>query len=144
MTTIKTNEKTISLSTISRELCILLIWITVFYSVIIQYKFLMISNGMLILGLLVLATFILSLMGNRDSIKTLFSNESLWMLAFMLYLLPVGMITSPKSSSHITQWITSMEYMFMMIVISSLILKSGKESFHLLLLVVAIVLVPTG
>lgn len=95
---------------------------------------------MLILGFFVVATFILIYMSEPFIINEVFTQESCWMLAFMVYLLPLGWITSPATNAHLTQWMTSMEYLLIMIVISSLVMFSGTESFHLLLLLTAIFL----
>ncbi len=120
-----------------RKACIAIVWITVLYSQIIQYKFFMVSNGMLILGVFILTTYILAHTGEPFSVNGMIPKESIWMLAFMIYMLPLGWITSPNTSGHITQWIMIVEYLFVMIIISSLIMYSDTKSFHLLLLITA-------
>lgn len=140
MKTIRSQDNNQSLSFNDWIFCIVSIWITVFYSVIIQYKYIEIPNGMLILGLLVLLTFVFSCSRRGFTLERVFTRECWWMLAFMIYMLPIGMITSPDSSKHLAQWITSMEYMFMMIVISSVIMELGTDSFHIMLFLVAVAL----
>ncbi len=121
-----------------RKVCIAIVWITVLYSQIIQYKFFMVSNGMLILGILILITYILANAGEPFSVNRMIPKESIWMLAFMIYMLPLGWITAPNTNDHITQWIMIVEYLFVMIIISSLIMYSDTKSFHLLLLLTAL------
>lgn len=140
MKTIKEKKNLLSIPSLFRKVCVILVWITVLYSSVIQYKA-PISNGMLVLGLLVLGTFMLSQTGKGLDFKEVFTKESKWMLAFMIYMLPVGFVVAPVSSSHLSQWITSSEYLLMMIIVSSLIMSYGMESFHLLLLVIGVSLV---
>lgn len=118
--------------------CIAAIWITVIYSVIIQYAFIEIPKGMLILGALVLATYAFVCFTKTCNMDLIFTDEGLWMIGFMVYLLPVGLLLSLDPSRHVNQWITSMEYLFMMIVIASIIKDSGTISFIRLLFVVAV------
>ena len=140
MKTIKENGNESDYPSFFRGLCIAVMCATVLYAQIIQYKFFAISNGMLILGILLLITYMLAHMGRPFTFSMLFSKESAWVLAFFIYIFPLGWITSPNTSGHITQWITSIEYFFLMIILSSLIMHSGTETFHVLLLLVAIIM----
>ena len=117
------------------SLCIILVWITVLYSVIIQYTIIEIPKGMLVFGSFVLILFLFSLSHKAFNLDYIFTKESSWMLGFMVYMLFSGIITSPSIDNHLSQWITSLEYMFMMIVISAIIMNSGTESFHYMLLI---------
>ena len=133
MKTIIENNNKLTLSSLSRKACIVTIWAIVVYSLIIQYKYFVISNGILIMGMFMLLFFIISQTDRTFDINRIITKESALMIAFMLYILLVGLVFAPNKKSHITQWVTSLEYMFLMIVILSLILDSGMESFHLLL-----------
>ena len=141
MKTIIENNNKLTLSSLSRKACIVTIWAIVVYSLIIQYKYFVISNGILIMGMFMLLFFIISQTDRTFDINRIITKESALMIAFMLYILLVGLVFAPNKKSHITQWVTSFEYMLLMIVISSLIVNSGMESFHLLLLTVAIILI---
>lgn len=141
MSYIKTNEHNLSLLSLSGKLCVFFVWISVLYSSIIQYAFFRINNGMLILGVLVLAAFVISFVGKPFDFKMVFTSESIWMLAFMIYMLPIGFVVSPDISGHTSQWVSSFEYLFLLIVISSLIMCSGTDTFHILILISAIILV---
>ena len=139
--TIREKNDLMSFPSLCRKTCVILVWITVLYSLVIQYMFFAVSNGMMFLGLAVLAAFLLAQTGEGFSLKDVFTQESAWMFAFLLFMLPSGLITAPSSTSnHMTQWITCMEYMFLLIVVSSLVKQSGKDLFHLMLLVVAVML----
>lgn len=140
MRTTKLSYNTSSESSRGWLLCIISVWITIVYSVVIQYTLIEIPNGMLISGLLVLITYYISCLHKAFNIEFVFSKEALWIVGFMIYMLPVGMITSPDAGSHLNQWITSLEYMFMMIVISSIIMNSGTKSFYVMILAVAIIM----
>ena len=125
---------------LNRNMCIALVWLISYYSSIIQYKYIKIPNGMLLIGAAILVSYILSFSGGRTAIRDLLTDESILMLFFMAYMLIVGLVVAPDRSSHISQWIRCMEYLFIQIVIASLIKDSGTESFIALLLSVAIVL----
>lgn len=139
MKTIKEKKNVLTVPSLFRKACVLFIWITVLYSNVIQFKR-PVGNGMLLLGLFVFGTFLLSLTGEGLSLKDIFTKESKWMFAFMIYMLLVGFAVAPVTSTHITQWVSSFEYLLLMVVVSSLIKDSGMESFHLLFLVVGIIL----
>lgn len=115
-----------------RNACIVMIWCTVAYSSIIQNVLFQISNGMLILGAAVLVFFLVS---NRkiDFYETL-TTENRCMLYFMAYMLISGLLFSLNKNGHISQWITCMEYLFLQIVITSIIKDSGTDAFHYLLI----------
>ncbi len=140
MKTIRTQESVRSFSSNDWIFCVISVWITVFYSVIIQYKYKEIPNGMLITGMLVLATFIFTCTRQKFTLERIFTKECLWMIGFMIYMLPIGFFTSPDINDHVSQWVTGMEYMFMMIVLSSVIMDNGTDSFHVMLLIISIVL----
>ncbi len=139
MKTIKEKDNSLTFPILSRKMCVVFVWITVLYSSIIQFKY-PVSNGMLFLGLLVLGFFILAQTGRKLELRSLVTKESIWMIVFMLYMLPVGLVVAPVTSRHLTQWVTCLEYMFLMIVVSSLLMDSGMESFYLLLLVTGVIL----
>ena len=140
MKTIRLQENAPPLSSYDCILCIISIWITVFYSVIIQYKFIEIPSGMLILGLTVLVTFFLAHKNERITIDRMLTRENLWMIWFMVYMLVFGTLISADRNGHVTQWVTSVEYLFLQIVIASIIKDTGTNTFHCLLLVKAIAL----
>ena len=129
-----------AVSEISWILCITAIWLVVFYSSTIQHKILEIPNGMLLLGSAVVIFYILSNSDELLDLKSVFTPESIVMLAYMAYMLPMGFLFSPDLEQHTSQWIRSMEFMIIMIIISSVVLKSGTESFHIMLLVNAFIL----
>lgn len=120
--------------------CIGLICLSIIYSSVIQDKFFQIPSGMLIFGIGILVMFFLGKIPQGMTWQSIFTDESIWMMLFMIYMLPIGILFSPDRSSHTTQWFTSFQYLFIMIVISSIIRESGVESFHKLLLVEAIIL----
>lgn len=122
------------------KVCVITIWVTVLYSNVIQHKFFQIPHGMLLLGLIIIMSFIFIHNNRTIDPNIILTRESVGLICFMAYMLLIGLVISPDIKSHISQWITSLEYMFIMIVISSLILSSGTESFHLLLLFDAIIL----
>lgn len=136
----RNNERTLTFPYLSRKLSVVFVWAIVVYSLIIQSKYFTVNNGILILGILMLAAFLFAQGDKGIAFNRIFTTESMWMLAFMIYMLPVGFIFAPSSGSHMAQWVTSFEYLIMMIVISSLIMNSGMEAFHLLILTVAIIL----
>ncbi len=126
-------------SNFCRNACIVMIYCTAVYSSIIQNVLFQISNGMLFFGAAVLVFYILS--GNKrfDFSKAL-TEENRCMLCFMAYMLIDGLLFSPSRNSHVSQWITCMEYLFIQIVIASIIKDSGTDAFHYLLIAEAIVL----
>lgn len=123
-----------------RNTCIAMIWLICFYSTVIQVKFFQIQNGMLLLGAAILICYIIAYGDRSYDIREFLTEESICMLFFMAYMLVVGYIVSPSRSSHISQWIRCMEYLFIQIVIASLIKSSGTETFQVLLLAEAVVL----
>lgn len=123
-----------------QNICFCLIWVTVIYSSIIQYKYFEIQNGMLILGVLILIMYLLYINGQPFSLDSLFSREITWMIVYMGYSFISGIVSSPKVNNHISQWVTSIEYLFIMCIIASLLKKSGSDTFHYLLVIVAIIL----
>ena len=122
-----------------RNVCIVMIWCTAVYSSIIQYIFYQISNAMLILGAAVLVFYILASNGKIDFYEML-TAENRVMLYFMVYMLISGLFFSPDKSGHISQWITCMEYLFVQIVVASILMRSGNDTFHNLLLIESIIL----
>ena len=129
-----------SFSELYRKICILMIWITVLYSTVIQQKFFHIPYGMIILGIIILLSFSLVLNDIDISPTIIMTREFSGFIIFMIYMLVIGIIKSPSISNHISQWITSLEYMFIMVVISSIIISSGTDMFHYMLLFEALVL----
>lgn len=122
------------------QICIALVWVTVIYSTVLQDKFITIQNGMLLLGGAVLITLFLANCNEPMIIHDFMTNESICMLLYMSYMLLIGFVFSNTIGTHIVQWITCMEYLFLLIAISSLIIKTGSDTFHYLLLFEAIVL----
>ena len=129
-----------AISNISWILCIAAIWLVVLYSSTIQHIIIEIPNGMLLLGTAVVLFYILSNSDELLDLDSVFTAESVVMLAYMVYMLPVGLLFSPDVGRHTSQWIRSMEYMIIMIIISSIVMKSGTEAFHIMLLVNAVIL----
>ena len=121
--------------------CIGLICLSIIYSSVIQDKYFQIPSGMLIFGIGILVMFFLGKIPQGITWQSIFTDESIWMMLFMIYMLPIGILFSPDRSSHTTQWFTSFQYLFIMIVISSIIRETGVESFHKLLLVEATILI---
>lgn len=121
-----------------RNACIIMIWVIVFYSSIVQYKYIEIPHGMMIFGGLILLLFYLANSGKPFSLYESITQENIYMLCFMVYILVIGLLFSPDRDGHLSQWITSLEYLFIQIVIASFIQNSGTETFHKLLLTVAI------
>ena len=125
---------------ISQKISMVLIWMAVLYSQIIQHKFMMIGNAMLILGVLILSVFLLPHIRVKMNVRKILIKENEWVLVFMVYQLVAGLFMSPDVSAHFSQWFTSIEYLLVMMVISSLIIYTGSESFHWMLLVTAVIL----
>ena len=117
-----------------------MIWITDLYSSIIQYKYFTIQNGMLFLGVAILLFYYLFNSEKPYSFREELAVESIYMLVFMAYMLSFGTIVSINKQAHLSQLLTSLEYLFILIVVSSLIKGSGTEAFHLLLFSRAIIL----
>ena len=122
------------------NLCIAMIWCIAAYSSIIQSKFFQISNGMLILGAAILVFYILTFVSGSLTIQEMLTEENGFMLAFMIYILIVGLLFSPNRANHLSQWITSLEYLFIQIVLASIIKRFGTITFHGLLVVLAIII----
>ena len=141
MKTIREQEKLLTFPYLCEKACIIFLWITVLYSLVFQYMVYAISNGMLLLGIVVMTLFMLSQTGKPFSIKSILTPESTLMLLFLAYMFPIGLIMSPVPNLHISQWITCLEYMFLLIVISSIVMHSGTDTFYLMLLVTAVILV---
>ena len=123
-----------------RIVCVITIWITVLYSTVIQHKFFQIPHGMLLFGLILFMSYLFIYNNMTINSQMILTRESIGLIVFMVYMLFVGLIKSPDINSHISQWINSLEYMFVMIVISSLIMFSGSELFHYMLFFEALVL----
>ena len=120
-------------------ICTALIWLVFMYSSIIQ-QYIKISNAMLILGVGIMLFYFLSYTNEPFSIQSEVTIECRRFIPFMIYMLLVGIVFSPALSRHMSQWITSIEYMLIMIVIASKINRTGTESFQLMLLMESIVL----
>ena len=136
MTVIKHNDS----SAFYHRICIVVIWLIVFYSSIIQYKFIEIPHGMLLLGSALLFFFYLANIGKPFVYRESITEENIYMLWFMAYMLATGLLFSPDRSNHISQWMTCLEYLFVQIVIAFIIQKTGTDTFHILLLIEALVL----
>ncbi len=120
--------------------CIAMIWLIVFYSSIIQYVYMEIPNAMLIIGAAILLLYCLANSGKPFDFQKELTEESIYMLLFMIYMFIIGILVAIDRKSHISQAMTSLQFLFILIMISSLIKGSGTETFHLLLLVKALVL----
>lgn len=125
---------------IFHNIAIVMIWAIAFYSAIIQQKYFQIPYGMLIFGIAILLFYLLAQKDNRFDINDAITKESKVMLLFLGYMLLIGFIVSPDRDSHLSQWFTCLEYLFLQIVIASLVSDSGTESLKTLLLVKALVL----
>ncbi len=122
-----------------RNTCIVMIWCMAVYSLIIQQKYFAIPNVMLIFGGLIALTYALANSG-RITLRKMVTKENELMVYFLVYMLIIGCLFSPRRSDHLSQWLTCLEYLFLQIIISSIIKESGTNIFNTLLLVIAIVL----
>ncbi len=123
-----------------RNACILMIWLIDFYASIIQYKYIEIPYGMLIIGVAILVFYCLMNSETSFDLHKKLTEESIYMLIFMIYMFTVGTLVSINRSGHFSQAFTCMQYLFILLVISSIIKESGTDSFHVLLLIKAIIL----
>ena len=141
MTTITTIKKNNSnTTTVYRNICIVMIWFITIYSSIIQYVFIQIPYGMLIMGVGVLLFYIMANSTKSFAFRDDMTEEDIHMLLFMAYIFVVGFLFAPNRNNHISQWVTCLEYLFVEIVIASIIKTSGKDTFHTLLFVISIAL----
>ena len=122
------------------RVCIICIWITVFYSVIIQYKYIQIPYGMVIFGSTILVTYYFAHQDEPIRIPNILTPESTWMIGFMVYMLITGVFIAVDRNGHLSQWMTCLEYLFLQIIIASIIKDTGTNTIHLLLLAKAIAL----
>ena len=123
-----------------RNACIVMIWCIAVYSSIIQNAFFQIPYGILLFGGMILFFYIMANSGKSFDLHEALTEENTCIASFMIYMLLSGLIFSPNRSGHISQWITCMEYLFLQIVIASIIKSSGTDNFHTLLLAEAVVL----
>lgn len=130
----------ITRSSFFQNICIILIWITALYSAIIQYMLFQVPYGMVIFGIAILATFILANNTHKFNCIEMLTEESIYMGIFMIYMLLSGLLFSPNREDHISQWITCIEYLFIQIVISSIIKNTKTYKFHYLLFVEALII----
>lgn len=121
--------------------CIIMIWVIVFYSSIIQYKYIEIPHGMLLFGSAILLLYFFANVGEPYSFFDTIAKENICMISFLVYILFTGLLFSPDISSHVSQWITCLQYLFIQIVITSIIKKVGTTTFHSMLFILAIILV---
>ena len=126
--------------TFYKRICIALIWMAVFYSAVIQDKFIAIPHGMLLLGGAIMVAFFLANSGKSFDLRDILTDESVCLVAYMAYMLVVGLIFSEDISSHISQWVTCLEYLFLLMIICSIIIQTGSDTFQILLLMTAIAL----
>lgn len=119
---------------IYQKICFMLIWMMFIYACIIQYKYLEIHNGMLMFGLAILLTFLLSINGKELNLDAIFSRECVLTLIFMGYMFIIGFFVSPNLKAHLSQWLNCLEYFFVMLVIVSLLKVTGSDTFQYLLL----------
>ena len=135
---IKENQREVESKSMLFRICAVLIWAIFLYSSIIQYKYFAISNGMLYLGAAILAVYLLMINGRELSYEALFSIECRWMLTYMGYMLVFGTVVATMRSSHLSLWITTMEYLFIMLVMVELIGRTGTNTFQYLLIATSI------
>lgn len=128
MTVIKKNDT----NQFYRKACIVMIWCIAVYSSIIQNKFIQIPHIMFMLGGVILVFYILANNKMFDFYESV-TAENRYMLYFMAYMLIAGLLFSPDTNSHFIQWFTCAEYLFLQIVISSIIKESGTDTFSTLL-----------
>ena len=123
-----------------RDICIALIWMAIFYSAIIQDKFIAIPHGMLLLGGAILIAFFLANSNKIVDFRDMLTDEIVCLVAYMAYMLVVGLAFSEDVGNHISQWVTCLEYLYLLMVICSIIIQTGSDTFQIPLLLVAIVL----
>lgn len=110
------------------------------YSGIIQPVVRQIPNALLILGLMMVYFLALYLYSSRAVFTELLPTEGWVMLIWLLYMFISGLLTSPSVSRHLSQAVTSAEYMGLMAVIMILIEKKKSfNSFVLMILLSALV-----
>ena len=120
--------------------CIALVWLMVIYSSVIQDRYFKIPNGMLIMGISILGTYVLAF-GNRPfEVQNMLEKENMFMIFFLAYMFVIGTLVSPARGDHISQWVTCLEYLFIQIVISTIIKENGTDTFSTLLLFEALIL----
>ena len=119
--------------------CIAMIWCMAAYSLIIQQKYLVIPNFMLIIGGLTIFTYVLANSG-KIALRKMITQENELMVYYLVYMLIFGYVFSPSKNNHLSQWVTCLEYLSLQIIISSIIKESGTNVFNTLLLVISIIL----
>ena len=123
-----------------RKVCIAIIWFLSLYSTVIQFALFQIPYIMPLLGGAILLFYILDRKDKPFAIREVLTEEGICFLFYMAYMLIVGFLVSPNRNSHLNQWTTCLEYLFLSIVLTSLIKDSGTEAFHTMLLVQALAL----
>lgn len=136
MSTIKSRSSNI----LFHNACIAMIWIITIYSSIIQYVFIPIPYGLPVLGVMLLSSYILANSETPFVFSEMITKEVLSMLCFMGYILISGILFAPNINNHISQWVTCLEYIFVQIIIVSIIKRSGTDTFHTMLLVNSVML----
>lgn len=127
-------------STFYRNVCIVMIWLATIYSTVVQYVLFQIPYGMLMFGGIALLFYIFANSDKPYVFRDEMTTEDMRMIWFMVYIFIVGLLFAPSKSTHASQWMTCMEYLILQIMISSIIKKTGTDSIHFLLLIVAIML----
>ena len=122
------------------SLCVAMIWCISVYSAIVQNVFFEIPYGMLIFGGAILVFYYLTNSYKTFVVREAITEENIQLLWFMAYIFIAGLLFAPEKNNHISQWITCLEYLFIQIVIASIIQNSGTDTFHTLLLIESIIL----
>lgn len=123
-----------------RNMCIVMIWFITIYSSIVQYVLFEIPYGMLGLGAAVLFCYVKANSENPFVIRDAITEEDIRMVYFMAYIFVAGILFAPDRNSHFNQWITCLEYLFIEIVIASIIKNSGTDAFHLMLMIESVLI----
>jgi O-antigen ligase len=87
----------------------------IWYSECIQQRFFRISNFLLMAGCAMLAFVLLDISYRRIRLREIFPAPSLIIVGFMAYMIIFPSLFAVSFSAHIKQWITSFEYMLVML-----------------------------
>ena len=122
---------------LSQKMCLALVWIITIYSSVIQQRYFQISNGMLIFGIIFLLCFMLSINQTTVLIDDLLPKEEKLQLFFLVFMFVVGILFAVSWDMHNTQLVNTAEYSVVMILTAYTVRKTGSDSIHALLFVVA-------
>lgn len=108
----------------------LLLCVIIWYSGAIQYKFFIINNFLMILGVFLFALTIIDALSNASMRSRHYYPAATWMIvAYILLTLMLGILVSPDLNEHFSTGITSIEYMLVMIVIIYVSVTRGNLDF---------------